>query len=429
MKTQIAKIIAREILDSRGNPTVEADVILENGIVGRASVPSGVSTGANEAVELRDNSSEEELKRFGGNGVLGAVENVKKIISPLLVGKNILSQSEIDYAMIDADSTSNKSQIGANATLAVSLACARAASISQAVPLYQYIGGTNAKLLPVPMMNILNGGSHSDAPIDIQEFMIMPSGFPNFRESLRAGSEIFHVLKRVLKSKSLSTSVGDEGGFAPKLHSDIEALEVISEAVEQAGYNLGKDIFIALDIASSEFYDEKSERYVFSKSSQISKTSEEMVDYLRELKNEFPIASIEDGCAENDWNGWGELTKKLGNSTQLVGDDLFVTNKIFLQKGIDLNAANAILIKPNQIGTLTETLDTIEAAKRAGYGTIISHRSGETEDTTIADIAVGTNAGQIKTGSLSRGERTAKYNRLLRIEEELGESARFNSPI
>ncbi len=421
MNTQITKITAREILDSRGNPTVEAEVHLADTTMAIASVPSGASTGEREAVELRDSSS----KRFHGKGVLKAVENIVNVIAPNVVGKDAREQEEIDNTMIELDGTKNKSALGANAILAVSLACAKAAAMSEKISLYKYIGGDNAKLLPTLMMNILNGGAHSDAPLNIQEFMIVPSGFKTFRESLRAGAEIFAELKNVLKSRKLSTSVGDEGGFAPNLESDDRAIELIGEAVEKAGYKFGKNVFAALDVAASEFFDKQRKSYVFSKSNGEIKSAREMVNYLRRLREKYPIISIEDGCAENDWDTWVDLTEELGKTTQLVGDDLFTTNVEFLKRGIDTGAGNAILIKPNQIGTLTETLDTIEMAKRNKFGVIISHRSGETEDTTIADIAVGTNAGQIKTGSLSRGERTAKYNRLLRIEEELGTSAEF----
>ncbi len=422
MNTQIAKITAREILDSRGNPTIEAQVWLCNGSTAIASVPSGASTGEREAVELRDS---DKVNRYNGKGVLKTVENVKKIIAPKLVGKDAREQSEIDNTMLELDGTKNKSKLGANAILAVSLACAKVAAKSTGVPLYKYIGGENAKLLPTPMMNILNGGAHSDAPLNIQEFMIVPARFKTFKESLRAGAEIFAELKRVLKARKLSTSVGDEGGFAPNLQNDTQALELIGEAVEKAGYKFGKNVFAALDVASSEFFDEERDLYVFSKSGGEEKCPQEMIRFLRNLKNKYPIVSIEDGCAENDWNTWVELTKEIGQTTQLVGDDLFTTNVEFLKRGIDIKAGNAILIKPNQIGTLTETLNAIEMAKRAKFGVIISHRSGETEDTSIADIAVATNVGQIKTGSLSRGERIAKYNRLLRIEEELGSFAKF----
>lgn len=413
MKTFISKITAREIIDSRGNPTVEAQVELSDDTVAIASVPSGASTGKNEAIELRDN----DKTRFNGKGVLCAVENVNNVIASVLVGKSPFNQEEIDNTMIALDQTPNKRQLGANAILAVSLAVAHASAKSLKLPLYRYIGGINAFVMPIPMMNIINGGVHSDAPIDIQEFMIVPKYFDSFKEALRAGVEIFHALKNILQKNNLSTAVGDEGGFAPNLKSNDDALKLIEQAVNKAGYRFGENIFIALDIASSEFY--KDGKYCLKKSDNTQMNSSQMIDWLVKLKSQYPIISIEDGCAENDWDGWVELTKRLGDTTQLVGDDLFVTNPIFLQKGIDLHAGNAILIKPNQIGTLSETLQTIRLAKNAGFGTIISHRSGETEDTFIADLAVATNAGQIKTGSLSRSERTAKYNRLLRIAEEI----------
>ena len=429
--TTIVDIRAREIIDSRGNPTVEADVELKSGVIGRASVPSGASTGANEAIELRDGSvSVKELpkgrnlkNRYLGKGVLKAVDNVNRVIAPLLIGRDSVDQVAIDTAMIRKDKTANKRNLGANAILAVSLATAKAASAALKLPLYRYLGGTNAKVLPVPMMNILNGGAHSDAPIDIQEFMIVPKGAGSFREALRTGAEIFHELKRVLRDKGLSTAVGDEGGFAPDLESNEAALAVIATAVKKAGYKLGREVFIALDVAASEFFDAKRKKYVFEKSDGSKRSAEEMIALYRRLQRKYPIVSIEDGCDENDWEGWKKLTIALGAKTQLVGDDLFVTNMKFLRKGIKLGVANSILVKVNQIGTLTETLDAIETAKEAGYSTVISHRSGETEDTTIADIAVATNAGQIKTGSLSRTDRIAKYNQLLRIEEELGSQA------
>ena len=429
--TTIVDIRAREIIDSRGNPTVEADVELKSGVIGRASVPSGASTGANEAIELRDGSvSVKELpkgrnlkNRYLGKGVLKAVDNVNRVIAPLLIGRDSVDQVAIDTAMIRKDKTANKRNLGANAILAVSLATAKAASAALKLPLYRYLGGTNAKVLPVPMMNILNGGAHSDAPIDIQEFMIVPKGAGSFREALRTGAEIFHELKRVLRDKGLSTAVGDEGGFAPDLESNEAALAVIATAVKKAGYKLGREVFIALDVAASEFFDAKRKKYVFEKSDGSKRSAEEMIALYRRLQRKYPIVSIEDGCDENDWEGWKKLTLALGAKTQLVGDDLFVTNMKFLRKGIKLGVANSILVKVNQIGTLTETLDAIETAKEAGYSTVISHRSGETEDTTIADIAVATNAGQIKTGSLSRTDRIAKYNQLLRIEEELGSQA------
>ncbi len=429
--TTIIDIRAREIIDSRGNPTVEVDVELECGSLGRAAVPSGASTGVNEALELRDGSvsdaSDEDKKRFLGKGVRTAVANVEDNIAPALLGLDALDQVGIDMEMLALDGTPNKNKLGANAILGVSLAVAKAAADALGLPLYRYIGGTNAKVLPVPMMNIMNGGAHSDAPIDIQEFMVMPKGATSFSHALQMGCEIFHALKKVLKAKGLSTAVGDEGGFAPKLASNQEALEVIAKAVKDAGYTLGKDVFFALDVASSEFY--KQGQYVFAKSDGAKRSSSEMVDYLADLCNKFPILSIEDGCAEGDWDGWKLLTNKLGATHQLVGDDLFVTNTTFLKKGIELGVANSILVKVNQIGSLTETLDAVEMAKEAGYTSVLSHRSGETEDYTIADIAVATNCGQIKTGSLSRSDRIAKYNQLLRIEEQLGEHAIYGGKI
>ncbi len=412
----IQNVFARQIIDSRGNPTVEADVMLETGIVGRAAVPSGASTGENEAVELRDGNE----KRYLGRGVLKAVENVNEVIGPELFGRDCNDQVDIDRAMISLDGSETKKNLGANAMLAVSLAVAKAAAEEAGLPLFRYIGGTNARRLPVPMMNVLNGGAHSDAPIDVQEFMIMPVGASCFSEALRAGAEVFHALKSVLKQKNLSTAVGDEGGFAPELESNEQALEVLIKAIKQAGYKPGKDIFLALDVASSEFYVKSKKRYVFKKSDGKARTAEQMADFLEDWVNRYPIISIEDGMDENDWKGWKVLTDRIGENVQLVGDDLFVTNTKFLQKGIDLGVGNSILIKVNQIGTLTETLEAIELATRAGYTSVVSHRSGETEDTTIADIAVATNAGQIKTGSLSRTDRIAKYNQLLRIEETLG---------
>lgn len=420
---EIIDVRGREIIDSRGNPTVEVDVALAGGAIGRASVPSGASTGEHEAWELRDG----DAKRYGGKGVLKAVENINKIIAPEVSGHDATLQPAIDKIMIDLDGTPNKSRLGANAILGVSLAVAKAAAIQLNLPLFKYLGGPNAKVLPVPMMNIINGGAHSDSPIDFQEFMIMPKGAPTFREALRYGAEVFHALKDVLHDRGLSTAVGDEGGFAPSLKSADDALECIAQAVKRAGYTLGTDIFIALDVASSEFYDPESGLYVFKKSDGSRRTAAELTDYYVELKKKYPIVSIEDGCAENDWDGWKILTEKLGKSTQLVGDDLFVTNVEFLRKGIHLGVGNSILVKVNQIGSLTETLDAVELAMGNRYTAVISHRSGETEDATIADIAVGTNAGQIKTGSLSRSDRMAKYNRLLRIEEELGESARYGN--
>ncbi len=418
----IVDIIGREILDSRGNPTVEVDVILENGVMGRAAVPSGASTGENEALELRDG----DKSRYMGKGVLKAVENVNTVIAEALLGFDVTDQIGIDRTLIQLDGTKTKANLGANAMLGVSLACAKAAANALEVPLYRYIGGTNAKVLPVPMMNIINGGSHSDAPIAFQEFMIRPVGAKSFREALRMGAEVFHTLKKVLHDRGLSTAVGDEGGFAPVLNGTEDALESIIKAIEKAGYKAGKDIMIGLDCAASEFY--KDGIYDYSKfegPKGAKRSSTEQVLYMEELIDKYPIDSIEDGMAENDWDGWEMLTAKLGDRCQLVGDDLFVTNVEYLQKGIELGCANSILIKVNQIGTLTETLDAIEMAHRAGYTSVTSHRSGETEDSTIADIAVATNSGQIKTGSMSRSDRMAKYNQLLRIEEELGEQARF----
>jgi enolase len=422
-RTSISRIHAREILDSRGNPTIEVDVRLESGALGRAAIPSGASTGEHEAWELRDGNK----NRFGGKGVKKAVANVNEKIAPALKGWDALDQAKIDNKLIELDGTPNKSNLGANALLGVSLAVAHAAAAAENLPLFRYLGGPDARILPVPMMNILNGGAHSDAPIDFQEFMIMPRGAPSFSEALRYGAEVFHALKSVLKDRGLSTAVGDEGGFAPQLRSAEDALESISTAVERAGYKLGEQIFIALDPAASEFYDSKNNVYIFKKSDRSRKTADELVEYYAGLCARFPIISIEDGCAENDWAGWKKLTAKLGKKIQLVGDDLFVTNVEFLRKGIAEHVANSILIKLNQIGTLTETLATIDLAKKNHYTTVISHRSGETEDATIADIAVGTNAGQIKTGSLSRSDRIAKYNQLLRIEEELGDKAVYGA--
>jgi enolase len=417
--TSIRKIWAREILDSRGNPTVEVDVYLEGGVCGRAAVPSGASTGEHEAWELRDG----DKKRYGGKGVTKAVRNVNETIARALIGFDATEQAALDKKIIELDGTPNKKNLGANALLGVSLANAHAAAAAKKLSLFRYLGGEEANILPVPMMNILNAGAHSDAPIDFQEFMIVPKGAPSFTEAVRYGAEVFHALKSVLKDRGLSTAIGDEGGFAPALHSADDALESIGAAVEKAGYSLGKEIFIALDPAASEFYDRKKSRYVFKKSGGLERTAEELVDYYAELCARFPIISIEDGCAENDWDGWKKLTARLGDKVQLVGDDLFVTNVTFLKKGIEEHVANSILIKVNQIGTLTETLDAIEMAKENNYTAVISHRSGETEDTTIADIAVATNAGQIKTGSLCRTDRVAKYNQLLRIAEELGDNA------
>ncbi len=414
----IDSIHGREILDSRGNPTVEVDVTLVSGVVGRAAVPSGASTGAHEAVELRDG----DQSRYLGKGVLKAIENINDIIAPELEGMLVSDQLEIDQTLIELDGTENKSRLGANATLGVSLACARAAAAAHGLPLYRYIGGANAKLLPLPMMNILNGGSHADNTVDLQEFMIVPSGAPSFKEALRMGSEVFHALKQVLKEAGHNTSVGDEGGFAPNLSSNEEALKVIMQAIEKAGYEPGKEIQIALDPAASEFYQDG--KYNLAGEGKIL-NAEEMVDFYANLVEKYPIISIEDGLFEDDWEGWKKLTERLGKSIQLVGDDLFVTNSTRLAKGIKGGIANSILIKVNQIGTLSETLDTIELAKTAGYTCVISHRSGETEDSTLADLAVATNAGQIKTGSLSRSDRMAKYNQLLRIEEELDERAQF----
>jgi len=417
---KIEKIVGREILDSRGNPTVEVDVLLESGIVGRASVPSGASTGENEAIELRDGVK----TRYGGKGVQKAVENINKIIAPKLIGRSVLDQRGIDETMIELDETKTKSRLGANAILGVSLAVAKAGAAYLDLPLYQYIGGVNTYVLPIPMMNIINGGSHSDAPIAFQEFMIRPIGAPSFKEGLRMGAEVFHALKKVLKDRGLSTAVGDEGGFAPTLEGTEDALNSIIAAIKAAGYIPGKHITIALDCASSEFYHDGVYDYTkFEGAKGKKRTSEEQALYLEELIKGFPIDSIEDGMSENDWEGWKLLTDKIGDKCQLVGDDLFVTNVDFLSKGIKQGCANSILIKVNQIGTLTETLNAIEMAHRHGYTTVTSHRSGETEDATIADIAVATNSGQIKTGSLSRSDRMAKYNQLLRIEEELGNLA------
>ena len=415
----IYSIEAREIIDSRGNPTVEVDVRLSGGALGRAAVPSGASTGEHEALELRDG----DAKRYNGKGVSKAVKNVNTRIFQALEGADALDQLTVDRIMLELDGTETKSKLGANAILAVSLANAKAAAATLGLPLFKYLGGPNAKVLPVPMANVINGGAHSDAPIDFQEFMIVPKGFDTFSEGLRAITEIFHALKSVLKKKGLSTAVGDEGGFAPKLDSAEAAIETILEATKNAGYKAGKQIFMALDVASSEFYDAASAQYIFKKSSGRKLKGEELVEFYAKLVAKYPIISIEDGCAENDWKTWKVLTDKLGDKLQLVGDDLFVTNVKFLQKGIDQGVANSILVKVNQIGSLTETLDAVELAKENGYTAVISHRSGETEDATIADIAVATNAGQIKTGSLSRTDRVAKYNQLLRIEEQLGKNA------
>jgi enolase len=419
--TEIVSIHAREILDSRGNPTVEADVVVGDGVRGRAAVPSGASTGEHEAVELRDG----DKKHYLGKGVLGAVENVESIIAPELIGMDASNQKLIDATMIALDGTENKGKLGANAILAVSMACARASAEALGLPLYRYLGGVNACILPTPMMNILNGGAHADNNVDFQEFMVMPVGAETFSDALRWGTEVFHTLKSVLKKKGYNTAVGDEGGFAPSLKSNVEALELILEAIELAGYKAGTDIAIALDPASSEFYDKKSGMYVFKKSDKSEKTSEQMASYWESWARQYPIISLEDGMDENDWKGWKILTEKIGRTVQLVGDDLFVTNTKKLQRGIEEGVGNSILVKVNQIGTISETLDAIELARRNGYTSIISHRSGETEDTFIADLAVGTGAGQIKTGSASRTDRIAKYNQLLRIEEELGQTAEF----
>ncbi|WP_286033380.1 phosphopyruvate hydratase [Brachyspira pilosicoli] len=415
----IDDIVAREILDSRGNPTVEVDVYLDSGVMGRAAVPSGASTGEHEAVELRDG----DKSRYLGKGVQKAVENVNEIICNELIDMDALDQVEIDRTMIELDGTENKGKLGANAILGVSLAVAKAAAEELGMPLYRYIGGTNAKTLPVPMANILNGGAHSSAPIDFQEYMVMPVGAPTFKEGIRYVAEVFHNLKAILHDRGLSTTVGDEGGFAPTLKDNEEPLQVIMQAIEKAGYKPGDDIMIAMDPASSEFYDKNKKKYVFKKSDKRELSSAEMVDFYADLCSKYPIISIEDGVAEDDWEGWKILTDKLGKKVQLVGDDLFVTNVKRLQMGLDKGVANSILIKVNQIGSLTETLDSIELAKTHNYTAVVSHRSGETEDTTIADIVVATNAGQIKTGSASRSDRIAKYNQLLRIEEELGDRA------
>ncbi|HEX3728503.1 MAG TPA: phosphopyruvate hydratase [Opitutaceae bacterium] len=425
MNTAITSVTAREIVDSRGNPTIEVDVKLASGALGRAAVPSGASTGEHEALELRDG----DKNRYGGKGVQKAVGHVKSVIAPELIGFDACDQVAVDRAMIKLDGTKTKSKLGANAILGVSLATAKAAASALQQPLYRYLGGTNAKVLPVPMMNIMNGGAHSDAPIDFQEFMIMPIGARSFAEALRQGCEVFHALKKVLKEKGLATAVGDEGGFAPKLESAEAALDAIALAVKNAGYKLGKDIALALDVAASEFYVKEKKRYVFKKSDGRSLTGAEMVEFYRKLVAKYPIISIEDGCSENDWDTWKKLTDAIGDQVQLVGDDLFVTNTEFLKRGIETGTANSILVKVNQIGSLTETLDAVEMAKEADYTAVISHRSGETEDVTIADIAVATNAGQIKTGSLCRTDRVAKYNQLLRIEEELGASAIYGGKL
>ncbi len=422
--TTISCVKAREILDSRGNPTVEVDVILKSGTMGRASVPSGASTGKREALELRDN---DKPSRYLGKGVQTAVRNVNEIIAHKLEGMNATRQVDIDNLLIKLDGTKNKEKLGANAILGVSLAVAKAAANALCLPLYRYIGGTNAKVLPVPMMNILNGGKHADNNIDIQEFMIMPIRAPSFAEALRMGAEVFHNLRSVLKSKGYNTNVGDEGGFAPNLKTNEEAFDLILEAIKKAGYTAGKDIYLALDPAASEFY--KDGKYVLRAEGNAKKTNEEMIDLYSKFLNKYPICSIEDGLAEEDWDGWKKLTKNLGDKIQLVGDDIFVTNTEILKKGIEQGVANSILIKVNQIGTLTETLNAIELAKANGYSTVISHRSGETEDTTIADIAVATNAGQIKTGSISRTDRICKYNQLIRIEEHLSDNAIYGGKL
>lgn len=417
--SDISGVYARQILDSRGNPTIEVEVVLEDGTVARASVPSGASTGSREAVELRDG----DPKQYLGKGVLKAVQNVNNKIAPELVGIEVTEQVLIDNLMIEMDGTKNKKKLGANAILGVSLAVAKAAAQELDLPLFQYLGGANAKQLPVPMMNVINGGEHADNNVDIQEFMIVPAGADSFSHALRMGVEVFHHLKAVLKKRKFNTAVGDEGGFAPDLKSNEQAIEVILEAVKAAGYKEGKDIFLALDIAASELY--KNKKYVLAAEKQPKLSSDEMIDYIARLVKKYPIISVEDGLAENDWDGWKRLTEQLGQTTQVVGDDVFVTNTEILAKGIKDKVGNSILIKVNQIGTLTETLDAVEMAKQAGYTAVISHRSGETEDTTIADIAVGLNAGQIKTGSLCRSDRIAKYNQLLRIEELLGETAQY----
>ncbi|WP_339923594.1 phosphopyruvate hydratase [uncultured Cyclobacterium sp.] len=419
--TLIQSIHARQILDSRGNPTVEVDVFTETGAFGRAAVPSGASTGIHEAVELRD----EDKSVYMGKGVLKAVSNVNDVIAPELIGFDIFEQNQIDEIMCSLDGTKNKSKLGANAILGVSLAVAKAAAMESGQPLYRYIGGVNANTLPVPMMNILNGGSHADNAIDFQEFMVMPAGATSFSESLRMGTQIFHNLKSVLKAKGLSTNVGDEGGFAPNLRSNVEAVEIVLQAIEKAGFRPGEDVFIAMDAASSEFYDEEKGLYVFKKSTGDELTSSQMADYWKDWVSKYPIKSIEDGMQEDDWDGWKLMTEYVGDKIQIVGDDLFVTNVDRLQKGIDENIANALLVKVNQIGSLTETINAVDLCHRNKYKSVMSHRSGETEDSTIADLAVALNTGQIKTGSASRSDRMAKYNQLLRIEEQLGDSAYF----
>ena len=416
---KIRKVIAREVIDSRGNPTVEVDVVLSSGDVGRAAAPSGASTGAHEAWELRDRSN----KRYGGKGVQKAVENVNKVISPRLTGKDVSDQRKLDHILLDLDGTSNKKRLGANALIATSLAIAKAAAVAAEVPLYRSLGGRNATTLPVPLLNVLNGGAHATNNIDIQEFMIVPVGARSFREALRIGAEVFSTLKRILQDKGLTTAVGDEGGVAPDLRSNEEVLDVLLDAITRAGYQPGKHVALALDIASTELYENGA--YVFHKSGGLTRSATELVALYGQWLEQYPIVSIEDGLAEDDWDGWSLLTKELGKRVQLVGDDLFVTNPVRLNRGINEHVANAILVKVNQIGTLSETLETVALAQQHGYASVISHRSGETEDTTIADLAVALNAGQIKTGSVCRGERTAKYNQLLRIEEELGARARY----
>jgi len=423
--SEIIDVLGREILDSRGNPTLEVEVTLIDGTVGRAAVPSGASTGEHEAVELRDDNAD----RYLGKGVTRAVANVNDKIGPEIEGMLATKQAELDRALIALDGTPNKGELGANAILGVSLAAAKAAALSLGLPLYQYIGGVNARTLPVPMMNILNGGKHADNNVDLQEFMIVPKGAPNFREALRWGAEVFHNLKKVLKGKGYNTAVGDEGGFAPDLKSNEEALQVIVAAIEQSGYKAGEDVFIALDPASSEFYDKGASLYMLRAEAKVERSSDEMIDFYAGLMDRYPIVSIEDGLAEDDWDGWKAFTERCGERVQLVGDDLFVTNTERLARGIENGVANSILIKVNQIGTLTETLDAIEMAHKAGYTAVISHRSGETEDTTIADLAVACNTGQIKTGSACRTDRVCKYNQLLRIEEELGSEALFGGTL
>lgn len=419
---EIVNVYAREVLDSRGNPTIEVEVTLDCGVMGRAIVPSGASTGENEALELRDG----DKTRFLGKGVLKAVKNVNEVIAPAVVGMDADNQTLIDKVLLELDGTPFKSHLGANAMLGVSLACARAAAEAHELPLYQYLGGPNAKVLPTPMMNVVNGGAHADSTVDFQEFFIIPAGFTTFHEALRAGVETFHCLKSVLKSKGYETGVGDEGGFAPSCkHGNTEPLELIMEAIKKAGYVPGEQIFLGMDVAASEFFNKETKKYDLVKSGEGSKTSEEMIAWFKQMTETYPIITIEDGLGEEDWEGWAKLTAELGDKIQLVGDDLFVTNKDFLKKGIVNHVANSILIKVNQIGTLTETLDTIRMAQTNGYTTMVSHRSGETEDTTIADLSVAVNAGQIKTGSASRTDRMAKYNQLLRIEDELGECAEF----